>query len=396
MKKIIILILVLFMLCGCQTKKEEVIEEEPEIVEDDRPHWNFSFDCMPKELETCYLSKEELDALDTSLMPEVLASKITTVAEAFQFFMNNHFPYTRDNQNILKYLDGTGGDDFNTARVFAFLLEGDYEEIGLITLTNEENDIIRFLIYVMKNNYYYPIDTSLIYGDYENFYGWLMTFDGKPTRTNSLDELLNSLKPNDGRDYVVESKVLYTGLYDPYPSDWKFNDTRMPVELRQCHISIVDLNELYNEEDINVVAEKITTVAEAVQYFMNKRFPTNKDQHDIRKFLNGEGGNEKEAAEAFAFLLDGDYEEIGTISLTNTKDRVDRSLMYVLQDGLYFPIDTSLMYGDFADFNAWLGPYGGNPTKCESLEELCSSLNPIDGRSYIVKSKVLYEEQHVD
>lgn len=154
MKRALALLLAMLMtlfLCACGTVPTDKAEDKAENEKKYDPE-------MPGAIGEMVLSDEEIMELAQSDDFEMLLSKINTVADCVRYFKACQFEFYRDISSGEAFLRARKGDSTGSMRAFAVLLQGDYEEIGYITLKNTETEMCENLICVKKDGRYYAAD----------------------------------------------------------------------------------------------------------------------------------------------------------------------------------------------------------------------------------------------
>jgi len=305
------------------------------------------------------------------------------------------------------------------------IIYGDYEDIGMIT-TFSSNTPYSFLV-LKYNDIYYKID---VYNQKKDFI----------SKFNSIEEIIdNYQKENikaEYRSYCLDDYQLgdicsfylfgkKVKVYDRCGTKvYIYAGTEIPFGLGIPEYSDEEIQDIINQNDYEGVADKIHTLADAVNYITTANFTRgynaehflgpedgkySKDEHAITIDINGcEYDDENlfyigsgletlqlrcglcaSAANLLTYLLTDDYQEVGYFSIRYSQGghmmiyiKGNDSKYYLINPMDYFEYDRKTVFNDSIEFG-WLPFYTNYDLGCaDSLEELVDSF--IDAEVYLV------------
>lgn len=160
---------------------------------------------------------------------------------------------------------------------------------------------------------------------------------------------------------------------------FRFLRTSLPVDFGLPRLTDAELDWLISMEDPKLAADAIATVADAVRYFHRAEFKgyhSNYETKDWFTQLCGEqvvarrGGNCGAMCNATAYLLRGDYEEIGFVLVTSHVMLYIKagSTYYILNPSNYTTMENGMLYAE-----DYASGFGNFIWAADSLQDLADS-----------------------
>lgn len=302
---------------------------------------------FPWELAGSVLDKEEITALYEAGNQYAANRTITTVEDAITYLLMMD-PKTRDPHPM------KGRPAWKT---FLYLIADDYEDVGLINLMKRKPEHREgfydesayfgnyFICYVKQDGVYYPVDYFNIL---DNWTSWTLLPDSDCYSSKDLDDLCKRMGASfphhaDGskQEYWETTSYMYHQGTKMIP----VSEFLIPEGLGYPVLSDEEIEALVKETDYEIIAEKITTLGDALHFYDKLRLvqPTYRNSNGHQGFeyfqsawqvLKDKTAYGMSAASLTRYLLKEDYDEIGYVFAQTTN--MSTPMMYIYEDGLYY------------------------------------------------------------
>lgn len=355
------------------------------------------------------LSDEEIDALITETDYAKIAETINTLPDAVNFCKRRGFDLhsgavsasyggLHHSESAWQVLEQGSCLWRGIDCLFHYLLEGDYEDVGYVWISNgQDNDSS---LYIYEDGYYYFLyPREYLYKPQYN--GWLSHMpEDFIAYAEDFQLIADNIKNHwfgennkpvnevylirSEGDFVVGSAYPYLAfpegtevteyygkgfVYLPSVLDWQ-SQTRMvdapeiyhgtkvfscagtslPVGLGTPKLSDEEIDALITEGDYAKMAETITTMADAANlcYRMELEFDESQDNNTHGEFhyrnsawsvLENGIGQCVSMSNLIHYLLQGDYEEVGYVNVRTSGD--GHVMSYIRHEGMYYLINSA-------------------------------------------------------
>lgn len=401
MKKIICIALVLCFLCGCEEKKTEVVPKPSFSITKDKTGVevvDFMSYQVPRELgepEFLYTQVAEMNITEAY-------EKINTLIDTTSFVYANYDVYSSSDRLIHKICDMIG--DY-------------YDDVGLISVYFGD-DYLNFM-YIYQNNKYYLIDYyDLIFKN--SNHRWFGKFADYNCVSSSRDDIVDIFKDYyDNVTNVVFTSLAFRYIVDDNGNEYKvlkrlgedifvYEDYQVPYNLGLPVLTSDEINELVKSTNKEDVADRITTLADAIAYLKYSKFAQDFrninymcDQYNVNDMGNiytndtvytASGleslyinrGQCSSMSTLLCYLLQNDYPEIGYVKLAYTNNDGHAMIYIKGNDNRYYLINPAsyvIPYDESKDTllyantdTTWLSSYTEEKGCCDTLEELMNEL----------------------
>lgn len=247
-------------------------------------------------------------------------------------------------------------------KVLVYLLADDYEDVGVINLMMRKPEHREGfydqsaylgsyrLCYVQKDGVYYPIDIDAILRGWTS---WSLLPGNECYSSRDLNDLCKKMaatftpNPGDGPMTYWESTSY---MYHQGTKMIPVNEFVIPEALGHPVLSDEEIEELVQETDYEKIAQKITTLADALHFYNklrlvrpNSRATVNRDSMIYHpsawQVLKDKTAFGAAAGNVTRYLLKEDYDEIGYV-LARTAT-IDSQFTYIYEDGFYYLLYTA-------------------------------------------------------
>lgn len=312
---------------------------------------------FPWELAGSDLTQEEIAQLLEAGDQYAADRAITTVEDAITYLLMMD-PKTRDPHPM------KGRPAWKT---FLYLIADDYEDVGLINLMKRKPEhregfydqsayFGNYLIcYVKKDGIYYPVDYFNIL---DNWTSWTLLPNNACYSSENLDALCERMGATfpyhaDGSKQVYWEITSY--MYHQGTKMIPVSEFVIPEGLGHPVLSDAEIEALTQETDYALIAEKITTLADALRFYDKLRLvqPNGSSSFGhpgLEYFSSAWQALKDKKADATTtcslthYLLNGDYDDVGYVLTYATS--VGTSMMYIYEDGLYYLLYASVYSTD--------------------------------------------------
>lgn len=358
------------------------------------------------------LSDEQIDTLIAEKDYAKTAATITTLADAVNFYNRLDIEENPDSwcvsygglhhwASAWQALDQNKMDIRSIVSLTHYLLEGDYEDVGYIWISNKQN--VDATLYIYTDGLYYLVNPRE-YLEKPRSTGWLSSFsEDLIACSDDFQIIANSMVKNwpsyfekhnssvkelylirSEGDFVVGSAYPYlafpagtevteylgTGfVYLNSILDWQsqtrlsdepeiyhgtkvfsYAGTSLPVGLGQPKLNDAEIDALIAEENYAKMAETITTMADAANlcYRMKLDFDESRDNNTHGEFhyrnsawsvLENGIGQCVSMSNLIHYLLRGDYEDVGYVNVRTYGD--GHVMNYIRHEGMYYLINSA-------------------------------------------------------
>ena len=335
---LIICILLMISLGGCSKEESTFVtptertetEETVQLVEISEPAEEMVFNKVVVGDETCieWCQTQIPVALGYPELPEdgSVSNTPTNYADALA---NLRSKYSKETINSA-----------DTVRQMAYYLKNSYQEIGVIRLNCTEGADPYELMFIREAGTYYLMDP---YNALDQEDSWLSGFAGTTGYGDDLTDLCEELVLHSGAEYDTwEFNTLFcqTEIYI-------YNKIEIPVGTGKPQLSDPEIDALLESDDYAYIAEQITTLADCLNYYIRGDFvfgdgliknqPTTCSAHQTMQRRVGQCASMSSCTN---YLLWGDYDEVGYISLSG------HIMTYIKQDGVYYAINPAYYMRD--------------------------------------------------
>lgn len=302
---------------------------------------------FPWELAGSVLSDEEITALYEAGNQYAANRAITTVEDAITYLLMMD-PKTRDPHPM------KGRPAWKT---FLYLIADDYEDVGLINLMKRKPEHREgfydesayfggyYICYVKKDGVYYPVDYLNIL---DNWTSWTLLPENDCYSSDNLDDLCERMGATFPH-HADHSKLYYweitSYMYHQGIKMIPVSEFLIPEGLGHPVLSDEEIEDLTQETDYAFIAEKITTLGDALHFYDKLRLvkPTYRNSNGYQGFeyfqsawqvLKDKTAYGMSAASLTRYLLKEDYDEIGYVFAETAN--MSTPMMYIYEDGLYY------------------------------------------------------------
>lgn len=242
---------------------------------------------------------------------------------------------------------------------FIYLISGDYEDVGVIHLMKRKpqhregfyDQTAYFdgynIPYVKKDGIYYSVDLTTILSGRTS---WTLMTETECTSHTDLETLCEQLliysdldTPNTYYEYI---SYMYHKGTKTIPVD----EFTIPEALGRPVLSDEEIEALVQETNYEIIAKKITTLGDALNFYNrlrlvrpNSRATINRDSMIYHpsawQVLKDKTAFGAAVGNVTRYLLKEDYDEIGYV-LARTKT-MESQFTYIYEDGLYYLLYTA-------------------------------------------------------
>ena len=239
-------------------------------------------------------------------------------------------------------------------QLFATLIDGDYDSIGFIEYFYSDN--YYRLVYVEHDGLFYAFDPfsptdSWIYRHGINF---------RNADVNTLAESLHEEFPYKGTRLIATQVTEYR-INPNVEKVYSYIGTTFPEGLGQPVLTDAQIDELIAQNDFAKIAETITTLPDAVNYYRRAGFTFNEEAdmnphgslcfaQSAWQVMKDRKGQCLTMSNVNHYLLAGDYDEVGYIEVNSPGD--GHIMTYILEDGKYYLVN-SVDYTEEQLFDWW-------------------------------------------
>ncbi|MBQ7895815.1 MAG: hypothetical protein IJ364_04580 [Oscillospiraceae bacterium] len=328
-----------FLLSGCSTTDvpaatEPLPTEAPYTVENIGGIDCYSVDgrVYAAELGAPVLDKDAVIELFRANDYDAAAEKISNIGDAFSY---------------LKLKPKRIGGPKDACSFVADLISADYDSLGFIEFdyTDDRNIGDSYcILYVEQSGTYYAVDV------YARGSDWITNPENDCFSNADIDVLVEKLTEAFPFPGTVNSVGVSADIDKHHGAKvFSYIGTTFPEGLGQPVLSDEEIDALIAEQDYAKTAETITTLADAVNYYRRAGFTFNDDTYTKRvgdfiyypsawQVLKDNKGQCKTMSNLNAYLLQGDYDEVGHVAVRSPGD--GHAMTYILEDGMYYLVNS--------------------------------------------------------